>query len=84
MPEKKPRKSHCKGSQRAGGSFPRLFVVSLHCFVYGAIQELIEAFPFGGSMRFDGEQLIREIVRLLKAADWSDIFFVLYYLKAGE
>ena len=29
-------------------------------------------------------EIIREIVRLLKAADWSDIFFVLYYLKAGE
>ena len=28
--------------------------------------------------------IIREIVRLLKAADWSEIFFVLYYLKAGE
>ncbi len=29
-------------------------------------------------------EIIREIVRLLKATDWSDIFFVLYYLKAGE
>lgn len=28
-------------------------------------------------------EIIREIVRLLKAADWSEIFFVLYYLKAG-
>lgn len=29
-------------------------------------------------------EIIREIVRLLKAADWSEIFFVLYYLRAGE
>ena len=29
-------------------------------------------------------EVIREIVQLLKAAEWSDIFFVLYYLKAGQ
>ena len=29
-------------------------------------------------------EVIREIVRLLKAARWSDIYFVLYYLKAGR
>lgn len=29
-------------------------------------------------------EMIREILRLLRSASWSDLFFVYYYLKTGS